>query len=213
MAPRRDRTARKGTGLETVWLAWKYHALHLNARRLTIGHGKSQQIGCQRFCCQRFCWSAVRVPEHVRARTPWGAYCPREKPWSRVELPLEQHRAGGIGGSHGEYDKPVQEVGGDLWQDPAKPVDPVVEQSPGTWACGDGACPFPGCGREPDRDSRPCAATARCRRWWSATSRPWRVDEAGHWLGVMASQAFAPPGAAGATLPAERATGTKEGER
>ena len=39
------------------------------------------------------------------------------------------------------------------------------------------------------------------------------VDEAVHWLGVMASQASAPPDAAGARLPAERVTGTKEGER
>ena len=92
-------------------------------------------------------------------------------------------------------------------------MDSVAEQSPGTLACGDGACSFPDCGREPDRDSRPCTATGKMQAAAVRNIKAVGVDEAVHWLGVMASQASAPPGAAGATLPAERATGMKEGER
>ena len=65
----------------------------------------------------------VRTPGRVRARTPWDAPCPQERPWSRVELPFEQRRAGGSALNHGWYGHPIQEVGGDLWQDEVRMSD------------------------------------------------------------------------------------------
>ena len=82
------------------------------------------------------------------------AHCPLDRPWLMANDLLSSVGSGVSARSHGYCGKSIQEVARDIWQDLAKPVDSVAEQSSGTLACGDGTCclPVPDCGREIDGD-------------------------------------------------------------